>query len=379
MFDGSTLRMKGQILIHRLLVPVLFLVGINFVHAASFDCSKVTTETERIICDDPKLSQLDELMAHAYQQALRLNKGPYNVTYVDRSVIVDKQKAALSQRNTCTSNIDCLETFYRNRIVELLTFTNFKTNSEEKQIDDLLLFAPHFDKTDNLRHLASSQDSGTTILLTWSDDKPEQDPTQILISETIQGEKTKISRVRLNAYTLFDSDLSASQNDITLSIGEMRSVNRFWLGKTADSKWQLTTEILKSFHTNSMIGQFYMKDYTKNQKDVKVYIEPSGCSLELTELPLDWRAYEVVKSLPKLRPEFIFAGWGGDLLSPDSSEFKQFVSSLDDDELKAYAFHAFSAKQLPAAKFAFEVLVDRSVPGALKDLKCVESTIAAEK
>ena len=60
--------MKGQILIHRILVPVLFLVGINFVHAASFDCSKVTTETEQIIWDDPKLSKLDELMVDLHNE-----------------------------------------------------------------------------------------------------------------------------------------------------------------------------------------------------------------------------------------------------------------------------------------------------------------------
>jgi len=35
--------------------------------------------------------------------------------------------------------------------------------------------------------------------------------------------------------------------------------------------------------------------------------------------------------------------------------------------------------QFETAKFAFEILVDRSAKGASEDLECVESTIAAEK
>lgn len=64
---------------------------------------------------------------------------------------------------------------------------------------------------------------------------------------------------------------------------------------------------------------------------------------------------------------------------PHSPEFGQFIEMLDDDQLRIYAIHAFSAKQLPAAKFAFKILVDRSAKGASEDLECVESTIAAEK
>ena len=40
-------------------------------HAASFDCSKATTETEIAICNDPELSALDELMSEIYSAALK--------------------------------------------------------------------------------------------------------------------------------------------------------------------------------------------------------------------------------------------------------------------------------------------------------------------
>ena len=39
-------------------------------HAASFDCSKATTETEIAICNDPELSALDELLSASLSQLL---------------------------------------------------------------------------------------------------------------------------------------------------------------------------------------------------------------------------------------------------------------------------------------------------------------------
>ena len=48
-------------------VALLFSVGICSVgNAASFDCNKGTTETEKAICNDPELSVLDEEIASVY-------------------------------------------------------------------------------------------------------------------------------------------------------------------------------------------------------------------------------------------------------------------------------------------------------------------------
>ena len=52
------------------LVSLVFTLGTTSTgHAASFDCSKATTETEIAICNDPELSALDELMAELYEVA----------------------------------------------------------------------------------------------------------------------------------------------------------------------------------------------------------------------------------------------------------------------------------------------------------------------
>ena len=50
-----------------LLVSLVFTLGTTTGgHAASFDCTKATTEIEIAICDDPRLSELDESIASVY-------------------------------------------------------------------------------------------------------------------------------------------------------------------------------------------------------------------------------------------------------------------------------------------------------------------------
>ena len=63
---------------------LLFSFLVSPLYAASFDCSKATTETEIAICNDPELSALDERMSKAYSGArhsedgTNLNKGNFN-------------------------------------------------------------------------------------------------------------------------------------------------------------------------------------------------------------------------------------------------------------------------------------------------------------
>jgi uncharacterized protein len=77
------------------------------VHAASFDCSKASTLIENAICTNPELSRQDELLARAYQAALKQ----------DPSVKAD-QIAWLKERNRCIDE-RCLIRAYDRRIAEL--------------------------------------------------------------------------------------------------------------------------------------------------------------------------------------------------------------------------------------------------------------------
>ena len=84
----------------------------NVAKAASFDCSKATTNTEIAICNDPELSALDERLGAAYLVAKRLNAS--EKTKRD-------QLSWLKLRDKC-ENLLCVKKKYLGRLVELTDF-----------------------------------------------------------------------------------------------------------------------------------------------------------------------------------------------------------------------------------------------------------------
>jgi len=50
------------------LMVISFFCAQTTVHAASFNCSKATTQTEKIICSDSELGKLDEQLAGIYNE-----------------------------------------------------------------------------------------------------------------------------------------------------------------------------------------------------------------------------------------------------------------------------------------------------------------------
>ncbi len=79
-------------------------------HAASFDCDKAQTRVEQLICNDPKLSRLDDMLAVAYGEAEQASG--------NASDLLQEQRQWLRQRATCQSNA-CLDRAYERRIIEL--------------------------------------------------------------------------------------------------------------------------------------------------------------------------------------------------------------------------------------------------------------------
>ncbi len=58
--------------IHHLILGTFLLLMISVkVQSASFDCSKATSEVEKLICGDDELSKLDESLNTACLQALK--------------------------------------------------------------------------------------------------------------------------------------------------------------------------------------------------------------------------------------------------------------------------------------------------------------------
>ncbi|QNQ11771.1 lysozyme inhibitor LprI family protein [Sphingomonas alpina] len=54
---------------------LVLLAGTTSAGAASFDCAKASTRVEKLICSDPQLSHLDDSLAAAYREALKLWDG----------------------------------------------------------------------------------------------------------------------------------------------------------------------------------------------------------------------------------------------------------------------------------------------------------------
>jgi uncharacterized protein/ssDNA-binding Zn-finger/Zn-ribbon topoisomerase 1 len=90
--------------------------------AASFDCKKASTSVEKLICTDPKLSELDTDLAQAYRGAVKVSPD-----------VKVGQKQWLKERNACV-DVTCLKTAYENRInnLNLIAQANVSGAGNEK-------------------------------------------------------------------------------------------------------------------------------------------------------------------------------------------------------------------------------------------------------
>ncbi len=79
--------------------------------AASFECTKATSQVERLICLDGELSKLDDVMASAYRRA-------FDAPDMAEKVRSD-QRQWLGKRKSCSDSA-CIKHLYVDRIVDLL-------------------------------------------------------------------------------------------------------------------------------------------------------------------------------------------------------------------------------------------------------------------
>lgn len=79
--------------------------------AASFDCAKATTNVEKIICSDVKLSKMDEALNNAYHVSLKDSGNAGDVRREQKQWIADT-------RNACR-DAKCLSEAYSIRISQL--------------------------------------------------------------------------------------------------------------------------------------------------------------------------------------------------------------------------------------------------------------------
>jgi uncharacterized protein len=79
--------------------------------AAGFDCAKAATPTEKLICGDPQLSQLDGQLAHAYRRALEGAGDPDKLR-------TEQHTWLRTERNAC-ADAACLKKVYAQRLTAL--------------------------------------------------------------------------------------------------------------------------------------------------------------------------------------------------------------------------------------------------------------------
>jgi uncharacterized protein len=98
--------------------PAFALLGLiaatGAAQAASFDCNKAATPDEIAICVNPGLSNLDTIMATLYGVRMEIP-----MLMGARGAAQDEQRAWLSGRGTCGSNLACLQSSYQSRIAQL--------------------------------------------------------------------------------------------------------------------------------------------------------------------------------------------------------------------------------------------------------------------
>lgn len=97
------------------LAALLCLAAPTVSRAASFDCAKAGTPTEKAICKDPAVSKLDDQVAEAFKAAQALwPAGNW------RTFIRNEQRQWLKDRNDiCKADVDCLKQDYQRRLTFL--------------------------------------------------------------------------------------------------------------------------------------------------------------------------------------------------------------------------------------------------------------------
>jgi uncharacterized protein len=92
-------------------LAAISLAWMPYVHSASFDCAKAKTKIDKLVCGDPKLSELDEKLSGLYKKVLELTPAPEDSKEQQREWVK-------GSRNTC-KDAACLEEAYASRISEL--------------------------------------------------------------------------------------------------------------------------------------------------------------------------------------------------------------------------------------------------------------------
>lgn len=94
----------------RLIIIICMLFTATTAKSASYDCSLAQTDVEKMICDNPDISQADESLAAVYKDIKEHPKFNHQ--------LYSEQRAWLRERNSCQTEA-CIMDKYMTRIAEL--------------------------------------------------------------------------------------------------------------------------------------------------------------------------------------------------------------------------------------------------------------------
>jgi uncharacterized protein YecT (DUF1311 family) len=115
---GMKMRIRRLVMKTGLLSVVLPLCIAGNGQAASFDCAKASTKIEKIICDNPEISKLDDELSASYKTALQDEK--------QADAIREAQKQWIKGRNSC-ADAACVKRAYEMRLSSLDFTANVTT------------------------------------------------------------------------------------------------------------------------------------------------------------------------------------------------------------------------------------------------------------
>ena len=90
----------------------------------SFDCHKAANVTEKTICGSVALAALDQSVAQTYKFAVNVFKEAENPQALAQLKVTQKQW--LTQRNTCSTDVRCLEKSMKGRLQDMGVVTDLR-------------------------------------------------------------------------------------------------------------------------------------------------------------------------------------------------------------------------------------------------------------
>lgn len=95
-------------------------------YGASFQCSKATSNVEKLVCSDREVSLLDDELATTYQQRVASLED-------DASLKTAQRRWLREKRNSCTS-VQCLKEAYETRLYELKWDPSYVDHAPKKAL-----------------------------------------------------------------------------------------------------------------------------------------------------------------------------------------------------------------------------------------------------